>query len=106
MDYEVSKSTGRIPLLSYRVLNNRLNLNFNGLFSYIGFMVALLCGFVFGKYMQELHETKLWFSHIRQVEQEISLRTEAGLYYSYYKFAVHPEMSFNSTIYALVHDNR
>ncbi|EJW85820.1 hypothetical protein WUBG_03265 [Wuchereria bancrofti] len=105
MDYEVSKSTGRIPLLSYRVLNNRLNLNFNGLFSYIGFMVALLCGFVFGKYMQELHETKLWFSHIRQVEQEISLRTEAGLYYSYYKFAVHPEMSFNSTIYALVHDN-
>uniref|UniRef100_A0A1I8EZ95 Uncharacterized protein n=1 Tax=Wuchereria bancrofti TaxID=6293 RepID=A0A1I8EZ95_WUCBA len=101
MDY----STGRIPLLSYRVLNNRLNLNFNGLFSYIGFMVALLCGFVFGKYMQELHETKLWFSHIRQVEQEISLRTEAGLYYSYYKFAVHPEMSFNSTIYALVHDN-
>uniref|UniRef100_A0A1I7V6D2 C-mannosyltransferase DPY19L3 n=1 Tax=Loa loa TaxID=7209 RepID=A0A1I7V6D2_LOALO len=68
-------------------------------------MVALLCGFIFGKYMQELHETKLWFSHIKQVEQEISLRTEAGLYYSYYKFAVHPKMSFNSTIYALMHDN-
>lgn len=56
--------------------------------------------------MQELHEVKLWFSHIKQVEQEISLRTEAGLYYFYYKFAVHPHMSFDNTIYALMHDNR
>lgn len=105
MDYEVSKSTERIPLFLYRMLKNRLNLNLSGLVNYIGFVVALLCGFIFGKYMQELHETKLWFSHIRQVEQEISLRTEAGLYYSYYKFAVHPEITFNSIIYALVHDN-
>ncbi|CAG9535008.1 unnamed protein product [Cercopithifilaria johnstoni] len=105
MDYEVSKSAERIPLSSYQVLSKRLNLNFDGLSNYIGFMVTLLCGFIFGKYMQELHETKLWFSHIEQVEQEISLRTEAGLYYFYYKFAVHPQMSFNSTIYALMHDN-
>ncbi|VBB30683.1 unnamed protein product [Acanthocheilonema viteae] len=105
MDYEISKSAERIPLSSYRVLSKRLNLNSAGLVNYIGFLVALVCGFIFGKYMQELHETKLWFSHIEQVEQEISLRTEAGLYYFYYKFAVHPQMSFNNTIYALMHDN-
>lgn len=63
-------------------------------------------GLSYFRYMQELHETKLWFSHIEQVEQEISMRTEAGLYYSYYKFAVHPRISFDNTIYALMHDNR
>ncbi|VDK63247.1 unnamed protein product [Onchocerca ochengi] len=105
MDYEICKSAKRIPLSSYRVLYNRLNVNFSGFMNYIGFIFAVLCGFIFGKYMQELHETKLWFSHIEQVEQEISLRTEAGLYYSYYKFAVHPQMSFNKIVYALMHDN-
>ncbi|VDP12138.1 unnamed protein product [Onchocerca flexuosa] len=105
MDYEICKSAERIPLSSYRILYNRLNVNFNAFMNYIGFLFALLCGFIFGKYMQELHETKLWFSHIEQVEQEISLRTEAGLYYSYYKFAVHPQMSLNNIVYALMHDN-
>ncbi|VDP05697.1 unnamed protein product [Soboliphyme baturini] len=32
-----------------------------------------------------LHENLLWFTNIQQVEREISLRTECGLYYSYYK---------------------
>ncbi|EJW72735.1 hypothetical protein WUBG_16359, partial [Wuchereria bancrofti] len=50
MDYEVSKSTGRIPLLFISSADNRLNLNFNGLFSYIGFMVALfMLASFFGK---------------------------------------------------------
>ncbi|KAM3725043.1 putative C-mannosyltransferase DPY19L3 [Dirofilaria immitis] len=105
MDYEISKSLGRIPLSSYRALNKRQNVNLNGFMNYIGFIVVLLCGSIFGKYMQELHETKLWFSHIKQVEQEISLRTEAGFYYSYYKFAVHPQKSLNNVVYALMHDN-
>ncbi|VDK88384.1 unnamed protein product [Litomosoides sigmodontis] len=105
MDYEVSKSLGRISLSSYPVPNKRLNFNCGGLVNCMGFVVALLCGLIFGKYMQELHEAKLWFSHIKQVEQEISLRTEAGLYYFYYKFAVHPHMSFDNTIYAFMHDN-
>uniref|UniRef100_A0A915PMF0 DUF4220 domain-containing protein n=1 Tax=Setaria digitata TaxID=48799 RepID=A0A915PMF0_9BILA len=95
----------RIPLSSYPVLSSQLIANVAYFTDFIGAVVAVLCGIIFGKYMQELHETKLWFSHIKQIEQEISLRTEAGLYYSYYKIAVHPEMSFNNTVYAFLHDN-
>ncbi|KAH9490912.1 hypothetical protein Btru_039781, partial [Bulinus truncatus] len=37
----------------------------------------------------ETHENNLWFSNIKEVEREISFRTESGLYYSYYKKLVH-----------------
>ncbi|GFO42188.1 Dpy-19-like protein 3 [Plakobranchus ocellatus] len=37
----------------------------------------------------QLHENNLWFTNIKEVEREISFRTEAGLYYSYYKQLVH-----------------
>ncbi|XP_027231749.2 protein C-mannosyl-transferase DPY19L3 [Penaeus vannamei] len=36
-------------------------------------------------YLHTLHENQLWFSNIKEVEREISFRTEQGLYYSYYK---------------------
>lgn len=32
-----------------------------------------------------MHENRLWFSNIEEVEREISFRTECGLYYSFYK---------------------
>uniref|UniRef100_A0A3P8UJS0 Dpy-19 like C-mannosyltransferase 3 n=1 Tax=Cynoglossus semilaevis TaxID=244447 RepID=A0A3P8UJS0_CYNSE len=36
-------------------------------------------------YVATLHENDLWFSNIKEVQREISFRTECGLYYSYYK---------------------
>ena len=45
--------------------------------------VASSC--VFGWVLYSVHENQLWFSHISQVEKEISFRTESGLYYSYMK---------------------
>lgn len=37
------------------------------------------------KYLNTLHENQLWFSNIKEVEREISFRTEQGFYYSYFK---------------------
>ncbi|VDM24048.1 unnamed protein product [Toxocara canis] len=70
----------------------------------IGTVVAILCGIIFASYMQQLHETTLWFTNIKPVEQEISLRTEAGLYYSYYKSAVREGVTLSETIHELMHD--
>ncbi|CAL1537448.1 unnamed protein product [Lymnaea stagnalis] len=50
-------------------------------------MVAISCAYSF--YIYQIHENTLWFSNIKEVEREISFRTESGLYYSYYKQLVH-----------------
>ncbi|CAL4120536.1 unnamed protein product [Meganyctiphanes norvegica] len=36
-------------------------------------------------YLHILHENQLWFSNIKEVEREISFRTEQGFYYTYFK---------------------
>ncbi|XP_070354456.1 protein C-mannosyl-transferase DPY19L3 isoform X3 [Equus asinus] len=51
----------------------------------IGGTVALCIGLLTSVYLATLHENDLWFSNIKEVEREISFRTECGLYYSYYK---------------------
>uniref|UniRef100_A0A915J3X9 C-mannosyltransferase DPY19L3 n=1 Tax=Romanomermis culicivorax TaxID=13658 RepID=A0A915J3X9_ROMCU len=51
----------------------------------LGVAVLGYSGYWFAWYIQTLHENQMWFTNIRQVEREISLRTECGLYYSYYK---------------------
>lgn len=61
---------------------SRVSLIFSRFFGLSIFVVVCL---TFGYYMYILHETRLWFSNIRQVEKEISFRTETGLYYSYFK---------------------
>lgn len=50
-----------------------------------GLCVLFCSGYWFVGYVRTLHDNQLWFSNIAQVEREISLRTECGLYYSYYK---------------------
>ncbi|XP_057568761.1 probable C-mannosyltransferase DPY19L3 isoform X2 [Hippopotamus amphibius kiboko] len=50
-----------------------------------GGTVALCIGLLTSVYLATLHENDLWFSNIKEVEREISFRTECGLYYSYYK---------------------
>ena len=36
-------------------------------------------------YVYIQHENEMWFTNIKEVEREISFRTESGLYYSYFK---------------------
>src|SRR3569832_254858 len=50
-----------------------------------GFCTCIFAGYWFSEYVKTLHENQMWFTNIQQVEREISLRTECGLYYSYYK---------------------
>ncbi|CAL8404570.1 unnamed protein product [Boreogadus saida] len=51
----------------------------------IGWSVSVGLGLLCCIYVATLHENDLWFSSIKEVEREISFRTECGLYYSYYK---------------------
>uniref|UniRef100_A0A914X9Z6 C-mannosyltransferase DPY19L3 n=1 Tax=Plectus sambesii TaxID=2011161 RepID=A0A914X9Z6_9BILA len=70
----------------------------------IGFVVAGYSGLWFYRYVRDLHELQLWFSNIPEVQREISLRTESGLYYAYYKQLIHAP-SITQGIDALKYDN-
>lgn len=63
---------------------------------------VLLAG-IYAKFMHDLHENTLWFSNIREIEKEISFRTESGLYYSYYKSLVSSN-SFWGTLFDFTRD--
>ncbi|KAJ8247353.1 hypothetical protein GJAV_G00245400 [Gymnothorax javanicus] len=51
----------------------------------VGGSMGVFLGLLSSIYVATLHENDLWFSNIKEVEREISFRTECGLYYSYYK---------------------
>ncbi|XP_068755171.1 protein C-mannosyl-transferase DPY19L3-like isoform X2 [Montipora capricornis] len=70
-----------------------------------GTVIAVIVGVKYALYVRELHENNLWFSNIGQVEREISFRTEAGLYFSYYKQIVLAP-SFFKGVNDLMHDNK
>ncbi|XP_040185433.1 probable C-mannosyltransferase DPY19L3 [Rana temporaria] len=71
----------------------------------IGGMLALFLGLLAAYYVATLHENDLWFSNIKDVEREISFRTECGLYYSYYKQVLYaPTLAQGIT--DLIYDNR
>jgi len=57
----------------------------NVLGTLLGLGIATLLTSLFTGYNVSLHEAWLWFSEIGPLEREISLRTESGLYYSFYK---------------------
>ncbi|XP_016352597.1 probable C-mannosyltransferase DPY19L3 isoform X2 [Sinocyclocheilus anshuiensis] len=68
--------------------------------SIVGISLGLLCCI----YVATLHENDLWFSNIKEVEREISFRTECGLYYSYYKQMLKAP-SIQQGLYELIHDD-
>ncbi|KAM4017847.1 protein C-mannosyl-transferase DPY19L3 isoform 1-T3 [Anomaloglossus baeobatrachus] len=70
----------------------------------IGVTFALCLGLAASYYVATLHENDLWFSSIKEVEREISFRTECGLYYSYYKQILHAP-SITQGITDLIYDN-
>ncbi|NWJ00118.1 D19L3 mannosyltransferase, partial [Crypturellus undulatus] len=77
----------------------------NILSSTVGGIVAVCLGLLTSVYIATLHENDLWFSNIKEVEREISFRTECGLYYSYYKQMVQAA-SIQQGLHGLVYDNK
>eukprot|EP00079_Xenopus_tropicalis_P034861 XP_017948632.1 PREDICTED: probable C-mannosyltransferase DPY19L3 [Xenopus tropicalis] len=71
----------------------------------IGAMMAIALGLLTSYYVATLHENDLWFSNIKDVEREISFRTECGLYYSYYKQMLLAP-SIKQGIIDLIYDNK
>ncbi|XP_053557682.1 probable C-mannosyltransferase DPY19L3 isoform X2 [Bombina bombina] len=70
-----------------------------------GGTVSLSLGLFTAYYVCTLHENDLWFSSIKEIEREISFRTECGLYYSYYKQMLHAP-SIKQGITELIYDNK
>ncbi|XP_062923531.1 probable C-mannosyltransferase DPY19L3 isoform X1 [Mobula hypostoma] len=80
-----------------------------GAIKYVTFLVGgfmgVFLGLITSVYVATLHENDLWFSAIQEVEQEISFRTECGLYYSYYKQMLQAP-TINQGINELLYDNK
>ncbi|XP_035508462.1 probable C-mannosyltransferase DPY19L3 [Morone saxatilis] len=70
----------------------------------VGWSVSVGLGLLCCIYMATLHENDLWFSNIKEVEREISFRTECGLYYSYFKQMLQAP-SIREGLSDLIHDN-
>ncbi|XP_038609275.1 probable C-mannosyltransferase DPY19L3 [Tachyglossus aculeatus] len=70
-----------------------------------GGTVALSLGLLTSIYLATLHENDLWFSNIKEVEREISFRTECGLYYSYYKQMLQAP-TIKQGFHGLMYDNK
>uniref|UniRef100_A0A5F8G732 Dpy-19 like C-mannosyltransferase 3 n=1 Tax=Monodelphis domestica TaxID=13616 RepID=A0A5F8G732_MONDO len=71
----------------------------------IGGTIGLCIGFLTSIYLATLHENDLWFSNIKEVEREISFRTECGLYYSYYKQMLQAPTIMKG-FHGLINDNK
>ncbi|XP_028596149.2 protein C-mannosyl-transferase DPY19L3 isoform X4 [Podarcis muralis] len=71
----------------------------------VGGIVGITLGILTSVYVATLHENDLWFSNIKEVEREISFRTECGLYYSYYKQMLQAP-SIQLGLHRLMFDNK
>uniref|UniRef100_A0ABI7W8A1 Dpy-19 like C-mannosyltransferase 3 n=1 Tax=Felis catus TaxID=9685 RepID=A0ABI7W8A1_FELCA len=71
----------------------------------VGGTIALCIGLLTSVYLATLHENDLWFSNIKEVEREISFRTECGLYYSYYKQMLQAPTLMQG-FHGLIYDNK
>uniref|UniRef100_A0A3Q3XD43 Uncharacterized protein n=1 Tax=Mola mola TaxID=94237 RepID=A0A3Q3XD43_MOLML len=70
----------------------------------VGWSLSVCIGLLCCIYIATLHENDLWFSNIKEVEREISFRTECGLYYSYFKQMLQAP-SIQEGLSDLIHDN-
>ncbi|XP_063632060.1 protein C-mannosyl-transferase DPY19L1 [Cydia splendana] len=71
-------------------------------YTFVG-LIALSLGYLHYLYVSTLFENNLNFSHLSTMEREISLRTEMGFYYSYYKTVVE-ERPFIAGVSKLMYD--
>ena len=91
------------------------------LWSVLGVLAGCALAYHHVWYVYIQHENEMWFTNIKEVEREISFRTESGLYYSYFKQTVQglclifyfgfshfkiPAKSLGDAIHQFVHDNK
>ncbi|KAK8751973.1 hypothetical protein OTU49_011404 [Cherax quadricarinatus] len=73
-DEEIEEELTAMYWLLWKILNYTL-----------GVIAVVVILTKYPQYLDILHENQLWFSNIKEIEREISFRTEQGLYYSYFK---------------------
>lgn len=66
---------------------------------------ALTISLAWSFYLYKLHENQLWFTNIKEIEREISFRTEQGLYYNAFKTVVSAD-SLLSGVEKLIYDDK
>lgn len=75
------------------------------LWNLCGVFVCFFCAGLYVYLVSQIHDARVFFSGITEVEREISFRTENGLYYSYYKQLVHAP-SFIQGLSELMNDKQ
>lgn len=67
------------------IKENKVQTDYNCIRSIFTFIIGIcLLYFIsvkYSAYLKLLHENNLWFTNLKEVEREISFRTESGLYY-------------------------
>jgi len=68
-------------------------------------LLALISGYLNHHHVATLFENDRHFSHLSNLEREMTFRTEMGMYYSYYKTLVTAD-TFTDGLYALYRNNK
>ena len=77
--------------------------SYSWIFKYWAVPVALLISWFHQFHLYASHENQMFFSEIKEVEREISFRTEQGLYYNAFKTIVNSD-SIYSGVKELMND--
>ncbi|XP_071515265.1 protein C-mannosyl-transferase DPY19L3-like [Panulirus ornatus] len=93
-DDEIEEDLNAMYSLLWKILSGTL-----------GVIAVVIILTKYPQYLGTLHENQLWFSNIKEVEREISFRTEQGLYYSYYKQIIEAP-TWREGFNQLIQDNR
>ena len=65
--------------------NMKMNTKFNSIFL---IFILFLLGYGYMNHIETLFENDSYFSHLSTLDRELSFRSEAGLYYYYFKILV------------------